>query len=172
VRLTIAAVGVALALLVSGCSQGNETGAVPAGAGETGSGEAVATGSARPPRSAPTLPPTTPPSTTDSSAERARKAAEKLKKELAAARKNVRDVNGKSFFTMPRLVGHNLQAAQDELQSRGSFLLSQIDATGAGRRSIVDDGWKVCSQKPKAGVRVPKIQVVELKSVKLSESCP
>jgi hypothetical protein len=171
-RLTIAAVGVALVLLVSGCSQGNETGAVPAGSGETGAGEAVTTGTARPPRSAPTLPPTTPPSTTDSSAERARKAAQKLKKELSTARKRVRDVNGKTFFTMPKLVGHNLQAAQDDLQLRGSFLLSQIDATGAGRRPILDDNWKVCSQKPKAGVRVPKIQVIQLRAVKLSESCP
>lgn len=171
-RLTVAALAVTFALLVSGCSNGNETGAVQADAGETGSGAAVATGTARPPRSAPTLPPTTPPSTTDSAAERARKAAEKLKKELSTAQKHVREVNGKSFFTMPRLVGHNLQASQDELQSRGSFLLSQIDATGAGRRPIVDDNWKVCSQKPKAGVRVPIIQVVTLKAVKLTESCP
>jgi hypothetical protein len=177
VKCVVAALGLALVVLVGGCSKANETGAVSAGAGETGVGETSAgepttDALSAPPRSAPTLAATERPSTTDANPERARKAAEKLKRDLAAAQKRVQQAKQKSFFIMPKLVGRNLQDAQDSLQARGSYLLNEVDATGQARVQILDNNWKVCSQKPKAGVRVPKIQVIELKSVKLSESCP
>jgi hypothetical protein len=167
VRLRGAAVGAAAVVsmvLLSGCSQTNETGAVPISAdqADTGSGEPapadapVATSA--PPRSAPTLSPT-PRSLLQRQADKQIKAAEdKLKK--------------KANFIMPALVGRNLQAAQDQLQAKGSYLLNQVDATGQNRKSVVDRDWRVCSQKPAAGAKVTVLQLVTLRSVKLSESCP
>ena len=75
-------------------------------------------------------------------------------------------------FKMPRLVGQNLQDAQDRLQSRGSYLLRQDDARGLERFQVFDANWKVCSQKPKAGKTVPIDRMVVLGAVKLNESCP
>ncbi|KRF30050.1 hypothetical protein ASG91_00220 [Phycicoccus sp. Soil802] len=73
---------------------------------------------------------------------------------------------------MPKLVGKNLQLAQDTLQSVGSYVLDQEDASGLGRLQVNDSNWKVCSQKPKAGASIPIETVVLLSSVKLSEDCP
>ena len=75
-------------------------------------------------------------------------------------------------FVMPKLVGKNLQLAQDTLQSVGSYVLDQEDASGLGRLQVNDSNWKVCSQKPKAGASIPIETVVLLSSVKLSEDCP
>lgn len=75
-------------------------------------------------------------------------------------------------FKMPKLVGKNLQLAQDKLQSLGSWVLDQEDASGLDRFQILDSNWKVCSQKPKAGKVVSVNTVVVLKSVKLDEKCP
>lgn len=75
-------------------------------------------------------------------------------------------------FTMPDLVGKNLQKAQDELQSLGSYLLDQQDASGAGRVQLNDRNWKVCSQQPDAGTEVPITATVVLASVKSDENCP
>ena len=75
-------------------------------------------------------------------------------------------------FVMPKLVGENLQLAQDKLQKLGSFLLDQQDAAGLDRFALVDSNWKVCSQKPKAGARIPIDTMVVLAAVKLDESCP
>ena len=166
-KIRSAAAGVALLLLLGGCAGADQTGAVPVGPGQTGSGEpgqaAAPVGQTTdPPRAAPTLPPTTPP---PSSTDPARKAAETLKKNLKQAKKKI-------YFTMPRLVGHNLQEAQDTLQSKGSYLLRQVDATGAGRLTVVDSDWKVCTQNPKAGAKVPVVQMVKLTAVKLAEHCP
>ena len=60
-------------------------------------------------------------------------------------------------FVMPKVVGMNLQLAQDLLQSKGSYIL--------------DRNWKVCAQSPSAGKRVSASTMVTLSSVKLSESC-
>jgi hypothetical protein len=73
---------------------------------------------------------------------------------------------------MPELVGMVLQDAQDKLQSLGSYMLDQQDATGLDRMQILDSNWKVCSQAPAPGARVPLSATVALASVKLSESCP
>lgn len=75
-------------------------------------------------------------------------------------------------FTMPNLVGKNLQGAQDKLQSLGSYVLRQDDATGASRFQVLDSNWKVCSQKPAAGKKVPMEDLVVLSAVKLDENCP
>ena len=75
------------------------------------------------------------------------------------------------IFMMPMLVGVNLQKAQNLLQARGSFLLTQTDGTGQGRFQMLDLGWKVCAQDPAAGTETDIATLVELVTVKLSESC-
>ena len=75
-------------------------------------------------------------------------------------------------FTMPKVVGVNLQLAQDMLQKAGSFLLDQEDALGLDRIQVMDANWQVCTQSPKAGKEVPVDTMVTLASVKLTEECP
>ena len=75
-------------------------------------------------------------------------------------------------FLMPAVVGMNLQKAQDLLQSLGSYLMDQTDASGLGRFQILDRNWKVCVQTPSPGKKVPISTIVTLASVKLAESCP
>jgi beta-lactam-binding protein with PASTA domain len=75
-------------------------------------------------------------------------------------------------FTMPNLVGENLQDAQDKLQALDSFFLQQNDATGMERFQVIDSNWKVCTQKPSAGQKVPVEKMVVLEAVKLDETCP
>ena len=74
-------------------------------------------------------------------------------------------------FAMPELVGKNLQKAQDELQSLGSYLLDQKDASGAGRLQLDDSNWQVCEQEPAAGQEVPITATVVLSAVKNDENC-
>lgn len=74
-------------------------------------------------------------------------------------------------FTMPELVGMNLQDAQDSLQAVGSYFLDQTDASGQGRMQVDDDNWQVCTQDPAAGIEVDITATVQLGSVKLDESC-
>ncbi len=75
-------------------------------------------------------------------------------------------------FTMPKVTGMVLQDAQDELQSLDSYLMDQEDAMGWSRMQLLDANWKVCTQHPAAGKKVPVSTVVKLASVKLSENCP
>ena len=75
-------------------------------------------------------------------------------------------------LVMPSLVGRGLQDAQDELQSLGSFVLDQQDASGQARRQLIDSNWRVCSQEPAAGSLISVSSPVVLRSVKNDESCP
>ena len=74
-------------------------------------------------------------------------------------------------FTMPRVVGMNLQLAQDLLQSKGSYILDQVDHKGLLRIQVLDRHWKVCKQSPSPGKVVLASTVVTLSSVKLTERC-
>jgi hypothetical protein len=74
-------------------------------------------------------------------------------------------------FTMPKVVGMNLQLAQDLLQSKGSYIMDQEDFKGLNRFQINDSNWKVCKQTPAPGKSVPVSTVVTLYSVKLAERC-
>lgn len=73
---------------------------------------------------------------------------------------------------MPSVVGMVLQDAQDLLQSQGSYLMDQVDASGAGRIQFFDTNWRVCSQEPSAGLPLSSVDIVTLRSVKRDESCP
>lgn len=75
-------------------------------------------------------------------------------------------------FTMPAVVGQNLQDAQDLLQTMDSYLMDQQDATGLERLAIDDSNWTVCAQDPAPGAVVPISTVVTLAAVKLDETCP
>jgi beta-lactam-binding protein with PASTA domain len=120
----------------------------------------------------------------ESESENENESAEKPAKETSSAReaskpkaakKRPRAVQGaraSETFVMPFLVGANLQDAQDRLQSLGSYLLTQNDATGMERFQVLDSGWKVCGQFPAAGMKVSIARMVDLRVVKLYESCP
>lgn len=75
-------------------------------------------------------------------------------------------------FVMPDVTGMVLQDAQDLLQSLGSYLMDQEDASGADRMQINDSNWRVCVQDPAPGVVAPTSTMVMLASVKLDETCP
>ena len=77
-----------------------------------------------------------------------------------------------TLFTMPNLVGENLQLGQDKLQALGSYLMDQEDAAGLSRLQVNDSNWKVCKQSLAPGTKAPTETVVVLSAVKLSEQCP
>lgn len=72
---------------------------------------------------------------------------------------------------MPNVVCMNLQDAQDTIQSAGVFFSRSADATGAGRRQLVDSNWIVVDQTPSAGSPFGKIDAV-LSAVKIGEPNP
>jgi hypothetical protein len=94
-----------------------------------------------------------------------RQAEKRLKAEQEKLKK-------KANFTMPALVGRNLQTAKDQLHAKGSYLLVEVDAKGQNRELAVDRDWRVCWQKPAAGAKVTIVHLVTLRAVKLTESCP
>jgi beta-lactam-binding protein with PASTA domain len=55
---------------------------------------------------------------------------------------------------MPDVVCWNLQDAQDEIQRAGVFWSQSRDATGAGRRQIIDANWLVVDQEPAPGTPI------------------
>ncbi|SNX66490.1 PASTA domain-containing protein [Streptomyces sp. TLI_55] len=82
----------------------------------------------------------------------------------------VEDEVGAETATLPDLVGQDLQAAQDEAQAAGFYVLDDQDASGQGRLQIYDRNWTVCSQEPQAGTH-PTDTPVTLYAVKDDESC-
>lgn len=72
---------------------------------------------------------------------------------------------------MPDVVCMNLQAAQDRIQEAGVFFSRSADATGAGRRQVVDSNWIVVGQTPPAGAPVGELEAV-LSAVKIGEPSP
>lgn len=71
---------------------------------------------------------------------------------------------------LPDLVGQDLQAAQDEAQAAGFYVLDDQDASGQKRLQVFDRNWTVCSQEPEAGTH-PTDTPVTLYAVKDTESC-
>lgn len=74
---------------------------------------------------------------------------------------------------MPDVICMNLQDAQDEIQDHGVFFSKSVDATGKGRRQILDRNWIVVGQEPAAGAKIGEGDAV-LSVVKKDESndCP
>jgi beta-lactam-binding protein with PASTA domain len=78
-------------------------------------------------------------------------------------------------WTMPNLVGSNLQKAQDAMQKLTGdrvFLTTSHDATGRGRNQVLDSNWKVCSQNVAAGTSITLKSVIDFAAVKNEEPCP
>ncbi|WP_031104297.1 PASTA domain-containing protein, partial [Streptomyces sp. NRRL S-146] len=71
---------------------------------------------------------------------------------------------------LPDVVGMDLQAAQDEAQAAGFYVLDDQDASGQKRLQVFDRNWTVCSQEPEAGTH-PTDTAVTLFAVKDTESC-
>lgn len=77
-------------------------------------------------------------------------------------------------WTMPNLVGHNLQDAQDAIQALTSdaiFVTKSHDVTGAGRHQILDRDWTVCSQNVKPGAKITAGTAIDFGAAKIGEHC-
>jgi beta-lactam-binding protein with PASTA domain len=78
-------------------------------------------------------------------------------------------------WSMPNLVGSNLQKAQDAMQKLTGnpvFITTSHDATGQRRNQVVDSNWKVCSQSISPGATVTPDSKVDFGAVKEAEPCP
>ena len=77
-------------------------------------------------------------------------------------------------YEMPKVVGLDLQDAQDKIQMAvGSFFVSTShDVSGQGRIQVLDAGWKVCDQNIKAGKVFDDDAKIDLGVVRVSEDCP
>ncbi len=76
-------------------------------------------------------------------------------------------------FTMPDLVGIDLQSAQNTIQGNGVFLSRSHDLLGM-RNQVLDSNWVVCTQSIPAGQQVTGDAegLIDLGVVKREESCP
>jgi beta-lactam-binding protein with PASTA domain len=76
-------------------------------------------------------------------------------------------------WTMPNLVGANLQDAQNKIQqlTGDAVKTTSHDATPADREQTVDRDWKVCNQSAKPGDQITEEQAVDFTVVKTGENC-
>lgn len=72
---------------------------------------------------------------------------------------------------MPDVTCMNLQMAQDTIQTAGVFFSRSEDATGAGRRQVLDSNWIVVGQTPAPGALIGEGEAV-LSVVKIGEPAP
>jgi hypothetical protein len=79
-------------------------------------------------------------------------------------------------WTMPNLIGKDLQGAQDAIQSLTSdavWYSGSTDLTGQGRMQVDDRNWVVCNSTPPPGVSFTESTKVNFGVVKKgTESCP
>jgi hypothetical protein len=78
-------------------------------------------------------------------------------------------------WTMPNLVGKDLQGAQDAIQSLSHdavWYSSSTDLTGQGRAQIVDRNWTVCSSTPAPGATFTTTTAIYFGVVRDTEACP
>jgi hypothetical protein len=76
-------------------------------------------------------------------------------------------------FAMPRLVGMDLQSAQNEVQAHGIFFSVSHDLRGI-RHQVLDSDWIVCTQNVAPGQQVTSDAEgqIDFGVVKRSETCP
>jgi hypothetical protein len=77
-------------------------------------------------------------------------------------------------WTMPDLVGRDLQSAQDTVQQMTGYAIAATvahDATGAGRPQVVDRDWTVCTQSVPAGATIDPDSMIDFGVVQRGESC-
>ncbi len=79
-------------------------------------------------------------------------------------------------WTMPNLIGKDLQGAQDAIQSLTNGLVwysGSTDLTGKGRNQIVDRNWVVCTSTPPPGATFTTSTNVSFGVVRIdTEKCP
>ena len=79
-------------------------------------------------------------------------------------------------WTMPNLIGMDLQGAQDAIQSltRGQvWFSSSTDLTGKGRAQVSDRNWQVCSSTPPPGAQFTVSTEIDFGVVRIdTEKCP
>jgi hypothetical protein len=78
-------------------------------------------------------------------------------------------------WTMPDLIGVDLQGAQDAIQSVSDgevWFSSSTDLTGQGRAQVVDRNWIVCSSTPAPGSTFTATTTIDFGVVRDTESCP
>lgn len=78
-------------------------------------------------------------------------------------------------WTMPNLIGMDLQGAQDAIQSLTDgevWFSSSTDLTGKGRPQISDRNWQVCSSTPAPGAKFTVSTEIDFGVVRVSEDCP
>ena len=83
--------------------------------------------------------------------------------------------NADQSWTMPNLVGKDLQGAQDAIQSLTHdtvWLSTSTDLTGKGRAQIVDRNWTVCSSTPAPGATFTATTNIDFGVVRDTETCP
>jgi len=78
-------------------------------------------------------------------------------------------------WTMPDLIGVDLQGAQDAIQSVTDgevWFSSSTDLTGQGRAQIMDRNWIVCSSTPPPGAAYTTTTSIDFGVVRDTETCP
>jgi hypothetical protein len=79
-------------------------------------------------------------------------------------------------WTMPNLMGKDLQGAQDAIQSLTAdavWFSSSTDLTGKDRMQIDDRNWVVCTSTPAPGAPITENTKIDFGVVKKDiESCP
>lgn len=79
-------------------------------------------------------------------------------------------------WTMPNLIGKDLQGAQDAIQSltKGQVWYSgSTDLTGQGRAQIIDRNWVVCTSTPPPGITFTTSTNITFGVVRIdTEKCP
>lgn len=79
-------------------------------------------------------------------------------------------------WTMPNLIGKDLQGAQDAIQSLtddAAWFSGSTDLTGKGRMQIDDRNWVVCTSTPAPGAAFTESTDIDFGVVKKDiESCP
>jgi hypothetical protein len=95
---------------------------------------------------------------------------------LASAALGLAPQSSADSWTMPNLIGKDLQGAQDAIQSLTAdavFYSGSTDLTGKGRMQIDDRNWVVCSSTPAPGAAFTEDTKVNFGVVKKDiESCP
>ncbi len=82
--------------------------------------------------------------------------------------------DGPRSWTMPDLIGRNLQEAQNAIQELTDFeipLTTSHDETGADREQLVDRNWKVCTQNVAAGEPITRTTRIDFGAVLNDERC-
>jgi len=76
-------------------------------------------------------------------------------------------------WTMPNLVGQNLQDAQNQIQrlTDNSVRTTSHDATPQDREQEIDRDWKVCQQSAKPGDQITEESSIDFTVVKANEAC-